>query len=1444
MAKNALTGSPETTNGAKLRRLLVDGGTPALRKNFDRCHPPKNLRKSLKKYRDKIEVDFTQKYLTRKQKEWLFPSDGSDPDSKNFDISLLFYLLSTICDLEAPGGNWNFKPHKNNRTLPAQLVRIKLHRNELCHEPKTAIDEVTFAKLWKDISGILLSLGLEKAAINRLEDEPCGEDYIRILQEWADREGGVLERQKKTHETLEKVRKMQQETRKDVGTLCQTQQTQLKTLQDTNAIVTTVSRTLKEEQEASGHRHEEIMLSISSRKEGQKRGRSNDALQKLVKCDFIGEIKVLLARYQEGTREWVFREVEHWLNDKKSKNRAMVITGNAGMGKSVISAAICNRMQAARALAGYHFCQHNNPRYRCPKLMLQSLAFQLCHVLPMFKEALVEKLTGNIGKDIDAMDVEELFALLLKEPLNTLAEPEGNLLMVIDGLDESEYQHRNELCDVIATHFFKLPRWIRFLVTSRPEETIKKALEPLRPFHLDSNSEQNNNDIKLFFVKRLESIPKAENTEDIVEKLVAKSEGLMLYAHFLLETIEEDPSVLTQGDVNEILPSGISSAYHRYFERLEKELKTEFDITGDSFLNFLSALAASREPLLIDFVPQVLLLSTQSSAASKKVLKVIKSVSSLLPIRENRIHIFHKSVKDWLTDISFYGRHDFSVDEEKGHRKLADLCSTEFDSLLQRRVLEYDFTQMNDTTTYALQHGVQHMLKVDEEAKRVDFEDFVKKYVLSPELVYAKLCVNDIVLTEDVANVQMHENFNSLSRETKASLKSLLSILRKNSWSVMELPHVILQTMVNASRSVLSSEAKKLLIEKYDEISYMELVNMNEQESVVEGQFYCWSTVVCFDISPDQAHMVCECRMKEIQLWSLKNCKMEWRTGPSNEEDFFKLLRMVPVLDPVDPTRTGLSTRSFYRSVAFHPDGKHILPGNLSTVYTIDGEQKELFSKSNCRFSVFTLLGDNVAMLTDCPNNLKRLVIWSLDTGDEISRTTRTEDIVYFQCSPDKNLLAVSHSTGLLCLLDLQNKLTELASISTTTPWGFLTFSVESDALVGMCRVEFDQQHFRCRITTDGFSRKTLSDFSEKEFSGGESGYGSFLDGDATESLKSALSRVIRFGEIGFLLRLKGERALLSSPNLDHVSLINLAKIRKAETKSDTHVEDVAFSTDGENVYVVSQRPPTVTVWEYSTWNQKAKIYPTFPSILPVKDGVFVLNDTVEFWDVELTECKRRWDKLQGIELLPISEEQVACLTKDGTAVVLSTSDVYTSDSPSETIKIAEGWKIIAMNEKFQMITYVCTRNDGIFVDYAVHLSGASFSSPLEIESFSICDEYLPAALYSPKGDFVAVWAFETVNIYKATSGKHHCKLPVSCCVEDVKFITNRTLMVCSNQSIGNFLRMFDVDSGERLASLDIEETPFCLGVHLNSLHVAVGLYGSDVRLIKVHLPGSRLSHE
>ena len=42
-APSPLASSVEKTNGAKLTRLLIDGGTTGLRKIFDSHHPPANL---------------------------------------------------------------------------------------------------------------------------------------------------------------------------------------------------------------------------------------------------------------------------------------------------------------------------------------------------------------------------------------------------------------------------------------------------------------------------------------------------------------------------------------------------------------------------------------------------------------------------------------------------------------------------------------------------------------------------------------------------------------------------------------------------------------------------------------------------------------------------------------------------------------------------------------------------------------------------------------------------------------------------------------------------------------------------------------------------------------------------------------------------------------------------------------------------------------------------------------------------------------------------------------------------------------------------------------------------------------------------------------------------------------------------------------------------------
>ena len=142
----------------------------------------------------------------------------------------------------------------------------------------------------------------------------------------------------------------------------------------------------------------------------------DEILKKLAKVDTQRDVTDYAARYLQGTRESFFAKVNTWLDDASSPNRAMVISGNAGMGKSVLAAEMCRRMQETGRLSGSHFCHHDKARHRNPKVMLQSLACHLSCNLPEYKKALVEQLRQNLGAEINDLEVGDLFELLFEEP--------------------------------------------------------------------------------------------------------------------------------------------------------------------------------------------------------------------------------------------------------------------------------------------------------------------------------------------------------------------------------------------------------------------------------------------------------------------------------------------------------------------------------------------------------------------------------------------------------------------------------------------------------------------------------------------------------------------------------------------------------------------------------------------------------------------------------------------------------------------------------------------------------------------------------------------------------------------------------------------------------------------------------------------------------------------
>ena len=687
-------------------------------------------------------------------------------------------------------------------------------------------------------------------------------------------------------------------------------------------------------------------------------------------------------------------------------------------------------MQEAGRLSGSHFCQYSNVRYCKPQLMIQSLACHLSHALPEYKQALVEQLSRNLGTDLTHMGVEELFALLFKEPLSTLGDPGRDMLMVIDGLDESEYRGRNELLDVIANQFCKLPIWIRFVVTTRPALNITDNLKHLKPLELKSNAEENLEDVRVFCLKRLEHIVKTANVAEFVERLVLKSEGLMLYAHFLILSITENASIVQEGNLVDSLPSGISSVYHSYFKRLERELLKELDVNEEHFL--LSTMTASREPLPVGFVSKVLMPSINSPLTRRKVLRALTSVSSLLPVRDDCLHVIHKSVKDWLTDISCYVEHEFIMDENEGHRILAALCTDELDILKRKSVHNIQFSA---TERYALSHGAHHLLHKGVKREPHKLDELVKGYIIDIDIVYAKTCFNSTTAAEDLLWLKKQEIFTLLSKDNQSVVDTLLFLPRKNLRLLMDTPRTFLQTILNQGGKVLTFEASNLLQNKYPEIAYLGDVHNETQQGGVVARFECLSVVVCLDVSPQLDYMVCECEDGMLRLWSLQTGRLVW-TRPVIVEKSFKTPWFLGYARKLPSVHVSL-----FRSVAFHPTKECILPGILSQAYsTMNGDLKPLFPGSNCRFSVCSISGDKTMILTNCLESSKCLVLWSLENGSEVDRILEDEDILSFAWTSDGRLLAISHSSGVISLVDVKCGFRKLAHTATPEVYGAVKF--------------------------------------------------------------------------------------------------------------------------------------------------------------------------------------------------------------------------------------------------------------------------------------------------------------------------------------------------------------------------------------------------------------------
>ena len=682
----------EKANFTRLSRLLVDKGTEALRNTFDGIHPPARLPAVLNANRTSL-LKLKTRVINNPQWDLLYPPSGNPPDSKTFDVTLLTVLFRNICGFPKTG--WGVMPVDTDRSMQANIVRIKSYRNEVYgHVTSTRVDNVTFESLWQKLTQTLVELNIPQNDVDALKISPLApeeETYFAILKDWKLQEEQCIALEEEVLKRLEGIGR-------SITHLAQVTEENRDEIKHLSALQS------KDKKEHLSQRHLLQVPGDTSADTERCRHDDESQIKKLAKFHFMTKISRKVKFFLPETRKWLLKKLDDWFLGDEHESRIFLLKAGPGFGKSVFAAKVCEDFKKKGKLAACHFCDFSDSNLKNPMLMLQSLASQMCENVNGYKE----KLLDQLKRSLEVRNLKDAFGVYLQTPLDEL-KVEEPFLIVIDGLDESEAENKNEIVNLIANYFPELPSCIKVLVTSRPEISLAK-LNSIPEINIGSKNADNCSDLELYLKYCLPSIAESKQATRVLEQLVEICEGSFLYAFHVqseLQKQRDDLNKMTSQEIVNIVPKSLDSVYQTYFQRLEDELKAVLREKID-VMKLLELLVAVKGPLPLTFISRALGLAPDCRETKTIINRINVAVSCLLYVSNDLVTVFHKSVIDWLL-AKGYQDHEFAVKISDGDKLLWQICENVF---VESKKIFCSGHQLHVTkdVKYALEHGFHHLL--------------------------------------------------------------------------------------------------------------------------------------------------------------------------------------------------------------------------------------------------------------------------------------------------------------------------------------------------------------------------------------------------------------------------------------------------------------------------------------------------------------------------------------------------------------------------------------------------------------------------------------------------------------------------------------------------------------------------------------------------------------
>jgi len=447
----------------------------------------------------------------------------------------------------------------------------------------------------------------------------------------------------------------------------------------------------------------------------------------------------------KGTRRGVLFQLECWLNDGEDK-RVFWLNGLAGTGKSTIAQTFAETSFADGKLGASFFCSRDFDDRSNLRSIFPTLAFQLAHRYPHFRQELLPVLTASpdVGRESLCSQMEKLI-------VGPFQAAQTSTLIIIDALDECQDEEpASALLSVLSRYVDKIPL-VKFFITGRPEPRIRSGfrLESLRP-HTDVlrlhevESSLVDSDIKLFLRARFIEITKnrsdcnfAEDWPGLhnVDILCKKAAGFFIYASTVVKFVSSHhhpPNerlaliVSLPWDTSHEGKSGIDLLYTQVLGQAFHDVDYYDHELYSHFKSVVGAVLLVFHPLTINTLSDLL----RNCGTPPKIFTSLRTLHSLLLIPDSTddpVHIFHKSFPDFLTDPERCTNPQFFVDPSAHHKEILFSCLNVMQNKLRRNICNLDdhavlsevkdlptskTAHIGDALEYACHFWTKHLAKI------------------------------------------------------------------------------------------------------------------------------------------------------------------------------------------------------------------------------------------------------------------------------------------------------------------------------------------------------------------------------------------------------------------------------------------------------------------------------------------------------------------------------------------------------------------------------------------------------------------------------------------------------------------------------------------------------------------------------------------------------------